>query len=735
MGAQEAKVALTFDVEGERYVAIRVVRRTKTGATTPEARLERVSDGESLAGSARDVEDAVEVLLGLPFDHFIKCVVLPQGDFARFLHDKPSDRQELLVELLNLGFYERVGQRARALAAEHESTAAADRRRLDELAETATDERKQAMELRLATCADVGRELKATKPKLEALTKTAELAEQEVRRAAELVTLLRAVKVPREVTKLANEQAGADDALGKAEARVKECEADTARRVEAIAEVPELAVLLQERQAHLDLTVVGQELAATSGSLAAAEHAAQSAASAFEAATAKSEQAVATRDALRTEHRAHSVAQTLKAGEPCPVCRQVVVKVPALRNPAAIDRADRDVERAKKDLEQLTTKREAASLAVATTRLKIEELHRREAELTRRVDRQPDPAALDKLVDDVREGQRAVEVARKAEAAARQELDQARAARDSFGDRMKKAGVQFRAQRDPLLQHGAAVPQFLDQLHADWIALAAWAKAEVDACVERGRAATQSHDAAVAERRALLTRLAESCQAIGADVGSDLTIDSLLEASVRAEADAKHELDRVKSGLAEAKKLATRVAEVADEAEVARTLANLLSASRFESWMVAEALHLLVTDASRVLQQLSSGQYSFVFDEGNRDFLVVDHRNADERRSVRTLSGGETFQAALALALALSDQLGELAANGAARLESIFLDEGFGTLDPDTLDAVASTIENLAVGDRMVGLVTHVAELSDRVPVRYVVAKGARTATVEKVLT
>ena len=112
--------------------------------------------------------------------------------------------------------------------------------------------------------------------------------------------------------------------------------------------------------------------------------------------------------------------------------------------------------------------------------------------------------------------------------------------------------------------------------------------------------------------------------------------------------------------------------------------------------MVAEALDLLVTDASRVLQELSSGQYSFAFDETNRDFLVVDHRNADERRSVRTLSGGETFQASLALALALSDQLGDLAANGAARLESIFLDEGFGTLDPDTLDVVASTIENLA---------------------------------------
>jgi exonuclease SbcC len=102
---------------------------------------------------------------------------------------------------------------------------------------------------------------------------------------------------------------------------------------------------------------------------------------------------------------------------------------------------------------------------------------------------------------------------------------------------------------------------------------------------------------------------------------------------------------------------------------------------------------------------------------------------------VRTLSGGETFQASLALALALSDQLRQLATDGAAQLESIFLDEGFGSLDPETLETVASTIETLAVGDRMVGLVTHVAELSERVPTRFVVRKDARTATVEKVLT
>jgi DNA repair protein SbcC/Rad50 len=106
--------------------------------------------------------------------------------------------------------------------------------------------------------------------------------------------------------------------------------------------------------------------------------------------------------------------------------------------------------------------------------------------------------------------------------------------------------------------------------------------------------------------------------------------------------------------------------------------------------------------------------------------------NADETRSVRSLSGGETFQASLALALALADRITELAADGAPALESIFLDEGFGTLDPETLDVVAGTIESLGHGERVVGIVTHVRELAERMPTRLLVRKEGRTAVVTR---
>jgi exonuclease SbcC len=164
---------------------------------------------------------------------------------------------------------------------------------------------------------------------------------------------------------------------------------------------------------------------------------------------------------------------------------------------------------------------------------------------------------------------------------------------------------------------------------------------------------------------------------------------------------------------------------------VAKTLALHLRSDRFERWLLAEALDALVGGASQILRELSDGQYDLDHDRG--EFFVIDHADAGLRRGVRTLSGGETFQASLALALALSDQLAGLSI-AAANLESILLDEGFGSLDASTLDTVAATLENLAArGDRMVGVVTHVPALAERIPVRYDVTKDARgVARVER---
>jgi len=168
-----------------------------------------------------------------------------------------------------------------------------------------------------------------------------------------------------------------------------------------------------------------------------------------------------------------------------------------------------------------------------------------------------------------------------------------------------------------------------------------------------------------------------------------------------------------------------------EEQQVATMLGNLLKATSFERWLCGEALDSLMAAASETLMELSGGQYQLDRDSRN-ELIVIDYQDAGARRPVHTLSGGETFQASLALALALSRQVIGLSA-GMRDLNSMFLDEGFGTLDEDTLETVATTLERLATdSDRMVGVITHVPALAERVPVRFVVSNTGGTSTLRK---
>jgi exonuclease SbcC len=115
----------------------------------------------------------------------------------------------------------------------------------------------------------------------------------------------------------------------------------------------------------------------------------------------------------------------------------------------------------------------------------------------------------------------------------------------------------------------------------------------------------------------------------------------------------------------------------------------------------------------------------------NGGFSVADHDNAGEERSAHTLSGGETFLTSLALALELSEQIQSAA--GAVTLGSIFIDEGFGTLDAETLETVAGALQTLPVGGRMVGIITHLAELTQQMPGRIIIDReqgGSRARVV-----
>ncbi len=298
-------------------------------------------------------------------------------------------------------------------------------------------------------------------------------------------------------------------------------------------------------------------------------------------------------------------------------------------------------------------------------------------------------------------------------------------------DLLHRADAELQAARDGVATLG---PPAIGRLPiaAAWAALTEWAEAQR---ADLG----QRHDTLDSQRRELQRQRSDleaavrlsAARALEGDDTSARNTSQIADLLIRREAEAEGELKSFDERRSRHEQLGERIAGFAEQASVAETLGGLLRADGFEGWLMRAALQHLVENASVRLMELSGGQYSLELDD--RTFAVRDHANADELRGARTLSGGETFLASLSLALALSEATAELAPEGAPQIESIFLDEGFGTLDADTLDTVAAAIEELGATGRMVVIVTHIRELADRMPVRLEVTKVGGSSTVARV--
>lgn len=154
----------------------------------------------------------------------------------------------------------------------------------------------------------------------------------------------------------------------------------------------------------------------------------------------------------------------------------------------------------------------------------------------------------------------------------------------------------------------------------------------------------------------------------------------------------------------------------------------------FERYVLASFLDEILLQANSRLKKMTSGRYKLVRksdrSKGNvqsgLELLVFDQYTGQERH-VKTLSGGESFKAALSLALGLSDVVQNFA--GGISLETMFIDEGFGTLDPESLDQAIETLMDIQNSGRLVGVISHVPELKDRMEVRLEVIAGQTGST------
>ena len=189
-------------------------------------------------------------------------------------------------------------------------------------------------------------------------------------------------------------------------------------------------------------------------------------------------------------------------------------------------------------------------------------------------------------------------------------------------------------------------------------------------------------------------------------------------------------------------------AKTAQRYDRAQMLANLAAAARGDtlggyehqvdlvSYVLGAEFERILHSASLHLDRMSEGRYGMVFSDhrakGSRSGGGLNLEMTDtwtgEPREASSLSGGESFLASLSLALGLAEVV--QANNGGIELDTLFIDEGFGTLDAETLDMVMGTIESLRDSGRTIGLISHVEEMKNRIPAQIVVEKGQNGSSV-----
>jgi exonuclease SbcC len=381
-----------------------------------------------------------------------------------------------------------------------------------------------------------------------------------------------------------------------------------------------------------------------------------------------------------------------------------------------------DVDAARRELTAREAGRDAATTRLAADR---EELQRRTAErdgraetlteLTARLD-----AARGADADLPARVRRLTRAAERCEAALSAEAEELRAraaadtARETAARRATAAGfADLVDAADALLDAGelARLERRLRQHdEARSVAAATLADPELTDLPARPDVAALQQRCAqhIAHREEAVTRLEQARRCAGA-------LDALAGEVVSAEVE-----------LAERRAWAGRVAGLADL--VNGRGANTLR-MRLQSFVLAARLEQVAEVASRRLQEMSGGRYTFLHSDaqarhGARGGLGLDvfDEYTGTRRPTKTLSGGESFMASLALALGLADVV--TAEAGGIQMDTLFVDEGFGTLDALALDAVMNVLDELRRGGRTVGVISHLEELRTRIPTRLEVVAG-----------
>jgi len=757
----EARVALTFSVDGQRWKVVRALRRKGPSAHA----LYRLEDGREIEAidREREVERRIESLLGLDWDGFRRSVLLAQYQFAGFLEATPGEKDAVLKGVF--GFERLDGMRAAAKA--RLDAAAAQMGALDRLRGQAENDRRdlavavaerdtRAARLE-AVAAVANRVAEADREWTEAGRQHAE-AEAQMKRLAALGGQVPAAEEAAAVLGAATEAAGAVEAR-EGEARAAEAAAARAEAsLRAALEAAGGRAAIDEATGLVALAAAEQRAADEADARAAKAHSEEQEAAAAEAAAAgvvgdaekeraaalkHGEKAAAGREkaaaALHEAHRreaALSLRGTLEVGAPCPVCEQPIVRLPRGRKAAGVATAERALETAEATNRSAQARLTAAEADLARAREAAGAASRQrgraaiEAEEALRAAARANEglaATRRRLKELLGEGDAVALLSERRSAVAGAEAAAAEARRAAQESARESAEARRRAEEAKTGLHGLArrLAEVVGRLGADIEVSAdpAVLRTVVERVGELWRSASREAEARGAAGSAAVRQAAERRTSLLAEAGlpADADPPGLRLEAERALAGVQGRITELQRRLGELALLEQEEREtVARHALLQRLHADLAPAA-FQKYVLDERRRDLAALGSEQFEALSGGRYRFS-DDG--EFAVVDLSAAEATRAAGSLSGGETFLASLGLALALA----EMVTREGGRLDAFFLDEGFGSLDPEHLDLAMEGVERLVAGsDRLVVVVSHVAAMRERIEDLIVLGKDSLT--------
>lgn len=756
-----------------------------------QASLSELEDGKEINTLRTGIEEAAGKLIGLNADQFCQVILLPQGDFRKLLVAKADEREAILKQLFKTqrfsDFKDRLKDRLDAKVREKmekqtredqilSSSGATDEKQLSQMVEEAGKELKEAQDIVKSREKESNefREVYQKETALmghfteldKALKQDAALKNEEGR-MKEMEASLSLIRSARELAPYFVQLDGITRE-GKQEAvKLKTARADmeTYSKLNETLEkrIQELDAMKEKREEERKTALKMQDLVPKAKLYGAAVQALKNAQNALSRAEEETKRLQASAEAARKardeqkekadavrksyiDGQAFLLAEGLEDGVPCPVCGAIHHPAPA-RGGDHVAKAE-DVERAQKEYERASAAYDRANDAKEKhstgAYAKAVSDHAKADAQMKTLEEIPeayrDPKYLEaestRLLTDIRKWEQDKETAAAQLRKAGADLSASQAACRNAEERREELVKKYRETESVLKEASdKAGFQSLDECK-EW-----YKKKDTEESVrktlEQYRADRKSTEERIkAEEQATAGKERPDMQALNEK--SKALQDQLKKASERAAA-LKERTETLQKAVSDARAIEKELEDLRKEEGLIRGLYDLTSGKKtritLERYVLGTLLDDVANAANLRLLSMSRKRYSLhrMTDESGLGkgglSLEVSDSFTGRSRPANTLSGGETFLASLSLALGLADVV--QSRQGGVRLDTMFIDEGFGTLDTDSLNSAMNTLIDLQNTGRMVGIISHVPELEERIDARLRVTPAEKGSKAE----